>query len=86
VKFDQAKIALTLVQEWPLKNEVIDLCNKFFWKKQHIKSVIFETHSNKSYPKKVNILFVIKFRRNFRILSFKLYNKIFVIALVNLTV
>jgi hypothetical protein len=26
--FDQAKIALTLVQEWPYKNEVIDLCNK----------------------------------------------------------
>jgi hypothetical protein len=25
--FDQAKIALTLVQEWPLKNEVI-VCNK----------------------------------------------------------
>jgi hypothetical protein len=30
--FDQAKIALTLVQEWPLKNEVIDLCNKKIWK------------------------------------------------------
>jgi hypothetical protein len=39
---------------------------------------------NKSYLKKVNILFVIKFRRNFRILSFKLYNKIFMIALLNL--
>jgi hypothetical protein len=37
-------------------------------------------------PQKVNILFVINFRRNFRILSFKLYNKIFIIALVNLTV
>jgi hypothetical protein len=30
--FDQAKIALTLVQEWPKKNEVIDLCNKRNWK------------------------------------------------------
>jgi hypothetical protein len=37
-------------------------------------------------PQKVNILFVIKFRRNFRILSFKLYNKIFMIALVNLII
>jgi hypothetical protein len=26
--FYQAKIALTFVQEWPYKNEVIDLCNK----------------------------------------------------------
>jgi hypothetical protein len=26
--FDQAKIALILVQEWPYKDEVIDLCNK----------------------------------------------------------
>jgi hypothetical protein len=43
-------------------------------------------HSNKSYPKDFNILFVIKFKRNFRILSFKLYNKVFMIALVNLTV
>jgi hypothetical protein len=31
-------------------------------------------------------LFVIKFRRNFRILIFKLYNKLFIIALVNLTI
>jgi hypothetical protein len=30
--FDQAKIALTLVQEWPYKNEIIDLCNKKNWK------------------------------------------------------
>jgi hypothetical protein len=72
--FTQAKIAFTLVQEWPFKNEVIDLCNKKNWKIQHIKSVVFQTHSNKSYPKKVNILFVIKFRRNFIVLSFKLYN------------
>jgi hypothetical protein len=36
--------------------------------------------------KKVKILFEIKFRRNFRILSFKLYNKLFMIALVNLTI
>jgi hypothetical protein len=28
ISFDQTKIALTLVQEWPHKNEVIDLCNK----------------------------------------------------------
>jgi hypothetical protein len=32
---------------------------------EHIKSVVFEIHSNKFYPKKANILFVIKFKRNF---------------------
>jgi hypothetical protein len=56
---------LTLVQEWPYKNEFIDLCNKKNPKNYHIKSVASQTHFNKSYPKKVNILFVIKFRRNF---------------------
>jgi hypothetical protein len=39
---------LTLVQKWPYNNEVIDLCNKFFSLSYHIKSVTFQTHSNKS--------------------------------------
>jgi hypothetical protein len=30
--FDQAKIVLILVQELPLKNEAIDLCNEKFGK------------------------------------------------------
>jgi hypothetical protein len=58
----KAKIALTL---WPYQNEVIDLFNEKNSKNYHIKSVTFQTHSNKSYPKRVNILFAIKFTRNF---------------------
>jgi hypothetical protein len=38
---DQAKIALTLDQEWPYKNEVIDLRNQKIWKNLHIKNVAF---------------------------------------------
>jgi hypothetical protein len=49
----------------PYKNEVIDLRNKKISKNYHIKSIAFQTHFNKSCPKKVNILFVIKFTRNF---------------------
>jgi hypothetical protein len=40
----------------------------------------------KSYPKMVTIFFVIKFRRNFDFLSLRLYKKILVITLVNLTI
>jgi hypothetical protein len=38
---------------------------QFFNKNYHIKSVTFQIHSNKSYPKELNILFVIQFTRNF---------------------
>jgi hypothetical protein len=31
--FDQAKIALTLVQEWPYKNEIVDFATKKIEKK-----------------------------------------------------
>jgi hypothetical protein len=58
---DQAKFALILVQKWPYKNEVIDLCNKKISKKFHIKKVTFQIHSTENYLKKVNNLFVIKF-------------------------
>jgi hypothetical protein len=53
--FDQTKFTLTLVQKWPHQNEVIDFCNKRISKNYHIKSVTFQTNSNKSYSKKVNI-------------------------------
>jgi hypothetical protein len=43
-------------------------------KNEHIKSVIFQTHSNKSYSKKVSVLFIIKFRRKFIILGFIKYS------------
>jgi hypothetical protein len=51
--FDQAKIALLLVQEWPYKNEVIDLSNKKSSKNYYIKNVAFHTYSSKSYPKRL---------------------------------
>jgi hypothetical protein len=55
-------------------------------KKFHVKSVAIQIHSHKFYPNKVNILFVIKFRNNFFIINFKLYNEILVRTLVNLIV
>jgi hypothetical protein len=57
----------------------------FFLKSYHVKSATFQTYSNKSYPKRVYILFVIKLQG---ILTIKLknYNKMLVTALVNLII
>jgi len=64
---DQAKIALTLVQNWICKNEIIDLKNKKTSKNHHVKRISFQIHSNKFYSKNDNILLVIEFRRKFEI-------------------
>jgi len=60
---DQAKIALTLVQNWIYKIKVIDLKNKHFFLNHHVKRTSFQIHSNKFYSKNDNILLVIEFRR-----------------------
>jgi hypothetical protein len=62
--FDQAIFALTLIQKWPYKNEVIDLHNKKVSNNYYIKSATFQIYSNKSHLKMFNILFEIKFRMN----------------------
>jgi len=64
---EQAKIALTLVQNWNCKNEVIDLKNTKISKNCHIKRTSFEIYFNKFYSKNENILLVIEFRRNLEI-------------------
>jgi hypothetical protein len=63
--FDQAKIALTLVQEWPYKTEVTDLCNNKKLKKLAHQECCILNPPQQILPQKVIILFVIKFRRNF---------------------
>jgi hypothetical protein len=60
-----AKFALTLVQKWPYKNEVIDLCNNFFNKITTLRMSYFKPIPTNLALKRVNILFVIKFKRNF---------------------
>jgi hypothetical protein len=37
----KAKFALTLVQNWPYQNEIIDLYSNFFYKNHYIKSATF---------------------------------------------
>jgi len=74
---DQAKIALTLVQNWICKNEVIDLKNTKISKNHHIKGTSFQIHSNKFHSKNDNILFVIEFRKNFEISLSKFIKKYF---------
>jgi hypothetical protein len=57
-------LVLALVQKWCNQNEVMILHNKKNSKNYHTKSVTFQTHSNKSCPKKVSVFFVIEIRRN----------------------
>jgi len=52
---DQAKIALTLVQSWICKNDVIDLNNTKIAKNHYVKRILFQIHYNKSYSKNYNM-------------------------------
>jgi len=72
---DQFKIALTVVQNWNCKNEVIALKNTKISKNHHVKRTSFQIYSNKIYSKNDNILLVIEFRRNFEISFSKFIRK-----------
>ena len=50
---DQAKVALTLVQKWPCKNEVIDLRNTKISRNHRVKSISFQFYSNKKSTHKI---------------------------------
>lgn len=80
-----AKIALTLVQNWYCKHEVIDIKNSKNSKNHHIKRTSFQIRSLKIYSKNNYILLVIEFRRKFEILLSKFIENIDE-TLVNLTI
>jgi hypothetical protein len=61
--FDQAKIALTLVQEWPYKNEVIDKCNKKIKKISTLRVLYFKPTPTNLTPKR--LIFVIQIQKEF---------------------
>ena len=63
---DQAKIALTLVQNWICKNEVINLKNNNFYT-SYQENIISNPFQQTLIKKNDIILFVIEFRRNFEI-------------------
>jgi len=62
---DQAKIALTLVQNWICTNEVIGLKNTEISKITMSRKPHFKSIPKKFYSENDNIFFVIEFRRNY---------------------